>query len=68
MELKESGKSTFAAQFPNPLFIDTEGSTAQLDVKRLPEPTSWAMIKEEVQYVDAHFDVRRASHRYIGLG
>ena len=21
------GKSTFAAQFPNPLFIDTEGST-----------------------------------------
>ena len=51
------GKSTFAAQFPNPLFIDTEGSTAQLDVKRLPEPTSWAMIKEELQYVDAHLDV-----------
>ena len=29
------GKSTLAAQFPNPLFIDTEGGTAQLDVRRI---------------------------------
>ena len=25
------GKSTFAAQFPNPLFIDTEGGTKHMD-------------------------------------
>jgi GTPase SAR1 family protein len=29
------GKSTLAAQFPNPLFIDTESSTKQLDVARI---------------------------------
>ncbi len=45
------GKSTFASQFPNPLFIDTEGSTKLLDVARLPKPTSWTMLLEEVKYV-----------------
>ena len=33
------GKSTFASKFPDPLFIDTEGSTRNLDVKRMPTPT-----------------------------
>ena len=28
------GKSTFASQFPNPLFIDTENGTKELDVAR----------------------------------
>ena len=32
------GKTTFASRFPEPLFIDTEGSTRQLDVARLPKP------------------------------
>lgn len=45
------GKSTFAAQFPDPLFIDTEGSTKELDVARTDKPTSWAMLKEQVEYV-----------------
>lgn len=45
------GKSTFASQFPNPLFIDTEGSTNELDVRRLPMPTSWEMLKTEVDFV-----------------
>ena len=27
------GKSTFASHFPDPLFIDTEGSTRSLDIK-----------------------------------
>lgn len=45
------GKSTFAAQFPDPLFIDTEGSTKHMDVARLPRPTSWAMLMEDVQEV-----------------
>lgn len=42
------GKSTFAARFPDPVFIDTEGGTKRLDVRRLPRPTSWAMLLDEV--------------------
>lgn len=45
------GKSTFAAQFPNPVFIDTEGSTKHLDVARLPNPSSWQMLLKGVQHV-----------------
>lgn len=45
------GKSTFASRFPDVLFIDTEGSTKHMDVARLPRPTSWAMLLEEVRYV-----------------
>ena len=30
------GKSTLASQFPDPLFIDTEGSTSNMDVKQTP--------------------------------
>lgn len=48
------GKSTFAAQFPDPLFIDTEGSTKLLDVRRLDTPSSWEMLIEEVKFVKAH--------------
>lgn len=45
------GKTTFASKFPDPLFIDTEGSTKKLNVKRLPKPTSWQMLIAEVQSV-----------------
>lgn len=45
------GKSTFASRFPDPLFIDTEGSTNDMDAARLPRPTSWNMLFEEIQYV-----------------
>ena len=45
------GKSTFASKFPDPVFIDTEGSTNDMDVARLPRPTSWAMLLEEIDYV-----------------
>jgi hypothetical protein len=38
------GKSTLAAQFPGVLFIDTEGSTAELDVARTREPLSWTAL------------------------
>lgn len=38
------GKSTFAANFPQPLFIDTEGSTSRLDVARTDTPNSLAML------------------------
>lgn len=45
------GKSSLAAQFPNPVFIDTEGSTKQLNVQRLPKPSSWEMLKQQAQWV-----------------
>lgn len=45
------GKSTFASQFFAPLFIDTEGSTKHLDVRRLPTPQSWTMLREEINWV-----------------
>lgn len=45
------GKSTFASRFPEPVFIDTEGSTSSMDVARLPRPTSWEMLLQEVDYI-----------------
>ncbi|EFE91204.1 hypothetical protein GCWU000341_02312 [Oribacterium sp. oral taxon 078 str. F0262] len=45
------GKSTLASRFPDPVFIDTEGSTGRMDVARFPAPTSWAMLLQEVQEV-----------------
>lgn len=44
------GKSTFASQFPDPIFVDTEGSTKNLDVKRFDKPTSWEMLKSQIEY------------------
>ncbi len=45
------GKSTFASRFPNAVFIDTEGSTKDMDVARLPRPASWEYLLQEIQYV-----------------
>lgn len=42
------GKTTFAAQFPNPIFIDTEGSTNGMDVARTPKPSSWEILSSYV--------------------
>ena len=35
------GKSTLASQYPSPVFIDTEGSTKELDIARYPSPKTW---------------------------
>ena len=44
------GKSTFASKFPDPLFIDTEGGTSNLDVRRIKCNKSWdeliSVVKE----------------------
>ena len=48
------GKSTFAAHFPEPLFIDTEGSTKDMDVARTEPPSSWMMLMDQVRYVKNH--------------
>ena len=45
------GKTTFASRFPDPVFIDTEGSTKFLDVKRFDAPTSWTMLLSQVDYI-----------------
>ncbi len=45
------GKSTLASQCPDALFIDTEGSTTHMDVKRFEAPSSWQILMDQVQYV-----------------
>lgn len=45
------GKSSLASRFPRPIFIDTEGSTTELDVDRMPKPSSYEMLKQQVQWV-----------------
>lgn len=50
------GKSTLAARFPDPVFIDTEGSTKDMDVARTPAPSSWPMLMEQVKYFITHPD------------
>lgn len=53
------GKSTFASRFPDPLFIDTESSTKEMDVARTPAPSSWSMLMEQARYVKEHPEVCR---------
>ena len=43
------GKSTFASQAPNPIFLCAEDGTAQLDVARLPEPGAWSDVLDSVK-------------------
>jgi hypothetical protein len=45
------GKSSLAGQFPRPVFIDTEGSTTEMNVDRLSKPTSWEMLRQQVEWV-----------------
>ena len=47
------GKTLLAAQFPNPVFIDTEGGTEAYDVARLPRPMSWTALKDLLRDVAA---------------
>lgn len=46
------GKSTFASQFPDPLFIDTEGGTSNLNINRVKCNKSWdellSIVKEVI--------------------
>lgn len=53
------GKSSLASQFPEPLFIDTEGSTDNMDVARLDKPTSWIMLNNQIAFIKANPTVCR---------
>lgn len=43
------GKSTFAADAPNAIFLCSEDGTAQLDIARLPPVRSWADVLEALK-------------------
>ena len=51
------GKSTFAADAPDPLFIDTEGSTAHMDVRRIEKPETWEELVDIVKEVAVTPDI-----------
>lgn len=53
------GKTTFANNFPQPIYIDTEGSTNFIDGQKLPDPTSWTMLLEEIEYLKSNPGVAR---------
>lgn len=53
------GKSTLASAFPDPLFIDTEGGTSHLNVKRVSIDGSFSDLIETIQTVAAQ-DVCRS--------
>ena len=43
------GKTTFAAAWPNAVFIDVEDGSGHYDVARLPRPTEWLGLLAEVE-------------------
>lgn len=45
------GKTTLAAKMPDPLFIDTEGGSAYLDVRRIDRPEEWEELLSIVHEV-----------------
>ena len=51
------GKTSLASQCPDPVFIDTEGGTAHLDVRRLQKPEDWDELIGLVKEVAANPDV-----------
>lgn len=52
------GKSTFASEAPEPIFLCAEDGTKELDVARYPEPKTW----EEA--LDAVEDLRSSRHTF----
>lgn len=47
------GKSTLASQLPNPLFLDVEGGTNQLDVLRVDENfKEWKQVEQAIEELD----------------
>ena len=45
------GKTTLASQLPGAVFIDCEGSTTLMNVRRLQKPTSWQMLCDEMEFI-----------------
>jgi hypothetical protein len=47
------GKTTLAAAFPSPVFIDTEGGSHHLDVARTDRPQSWSAMGQMIKSLKA---------------
>ena len=47
--LEKTGKSTFGADSPSPIFICAENGTEQLDIQRMPSPHSFQDVMDSVQ-------------------
>lgn len=45
------GKTTFASQFPEPLFFDLDKGSAQLDVSRVTDITSWPLLLSGIKEI-----------------
>lgn len=45
------GKTTFASRFPEPLFFDLDKGSAQLDVSRVTDITSWPLLMSNIKEV-----------------
>ena len=45
------GKTTFASHFPEPLFFDLDEGSAQLDVSRVTDITSWPLLMSNIKEV-----------------
>lgn len=56
------GKSTFAADAPDPIFLCAEDGTKELDVARFPEPKTWDEVLEAVE------TLRTSNHKFQTLG
>ena len=53
------GKTTLASKAPDVLFIDTEGGTAFMDVKRIDGITTWSALLNAINEVAANPDLCR---------
>ena len=49
--LEGTGKSTLAANTPNPLFLDTEGGTTYLNVNRIDQFSGWEGLISTIEEV-----------------
>ncbi len=47
------GKTTLASQFPDPLFIDLEEGSSQIDVKRVEDVNSWSDLANTIKEIFA---------------
>lgn len=48
------GKTTLASRFPDPVFIDMEGSTSHFEnIKRFPKPKDWKDLNNMIEYIRA---------------
>lgn len=53
------GKSTLASKFPEPLFLDIEGGTSQLDIRRVEENSTWEDLLSDVTEIFRNPDICR---------